>query len=47
MGRLIKPEEIAEVSDFILSDKSGMMTGVIIDYDQSVHGANYTPPRPE
>ena len=47
MGRLIEPKEIAEVSDFILSDKSGMMTGVIIDYDQSVHGANYTPPRPE
>jgi len=46
MGRLIKPNEIAEVSDFIISENSGMMTGVIIDYDQSVHGANYTPPRP-
>ncbi len=46
LGRLIKPKEIAEVSYFILSDKSGMMTGVIMDYDQSVHGANYTPPRP-
>lgn len=46
MGRLIKPKEIAEVSNFILSAKSGMMTGVIMDYDQSVHGANYTPPRP-
>jgi len=46
MGRLIKPNEVAEVSEFILSDKSGMMTGVILDYDQSVHGANYTPPRP-
>ncbi len=46
LGRLIKPQEIAEVSNFILSAKSGMMTGVIMDYDQSVHGANYTPPRP-
>ena len=46
LGRLIKTQEIAEVSEFMLSEKSGMMTGVIMDYDQSVHGANYTPPRP-
>lgn len=45
-GRLIKPDEVAEVVAFLVSAKSGMMTGTIIDYDQSVHGANYAPPRP-
>ncbi|MCG8604516.1 SDR family oxidoreductase [bacterium] len=45
-GRLIKPEEVAEVVAFLVSSDSGMMTGAIIDYDQSVHGANYAPPRP-
>lgn len=45
-GRLIKPEEVAELAAFILSEKSGVMTGAIIDYDQSVDGANYLPPRP-
>lgn len=45
-GRLIKPDEVAEVAAFLLSSKSGMMTGAIIDYDQSVDGANYSPPRP-
>lgn len=45
-GRLIKPSDIGELAYFILSDKSGLMTGSIIDYDQSVIGANYLPPRP-
>jgi len=38
-GRLIKPAEIAETLAFVLSDDAGMMTGSIIDYDQSVQGA--------
>ncbi len=38
-GRLIKPEEIAETLAFVLSDDAGMMTGTVIDYDQSVQGA--------
>ena len=38
-GRLIKPAEIAETLAFVLSDDAGMMTGAIIDYDQSVQGA--------
>lgn len=38
-GRLIKPAEIAETLAFVLSDDAGMMTGTIIDYDQSVQGA--------
>lgn len=39
MGRLIKPPEVAKVVAFYLSDESGMMTGNVIDYDQSVLGA--------
>jgi NAD(P)-dependent dehydrogenase (short-subunit alcohol dehydrogenase family) len=45
-GRLIKIADVAELAYFILSEKSGVLTGAIIDYDQSVHGANYLPPRP-
>lgn len=43
MGRLIKPPEVAELIVFLLSDRSGMMTGNIIDYDQSVQGAGDAP----
>ena len=39
MGRLIKPPEVAKVVAFYLSDESGMLTGNIVDYDQSVLGA--------
>lgn len=45
-GRLIKPAEVAEVAAFIVSDKSGMLTGAIIDYDQSVLGTYNSPPQP-
>ncbi len=37
-GRLIKPAEVAEVAAFLLSDRSGLMTGSIIDFDQNVLG---------
>lgn len=43
MGRLIKPPEVAKVVAFYLSDESGMLTGNIVDYDQSVHGAGNAP----
>jgi NAD(P)-dependent dehydrogenase (short-subunit alcohol dehydrogenase family) len=43
MGRLIKPPEVAKVVAFYLSDDSGMLTGNIVDYDQSVHGAGDAP----
>ncbi|MEA3184834.1 MAG: hypothetical protein QOJ74_1311 [Ilumatobacteraceae bacterium] len=43
MGRLIKPPEVAKVVSFYLSDESGMLTGNIVDYDQSVHGAGDAP----
>jgi NAD(P)-dependent dehydrogenase (short-subunit alcohol dehydrogenase family) len=37
-GRLIKPAEVAEVAAFLLSERSGLMTGSIIDFDQTVVG---------
>lgn len=37
-GRLIKTSEAAEVVAFLLSDRSGLMTGSIVDFDQSVVG---------
>lgn len=38
-GRLVKPREVAEVVAFLLSERSGLMTGSIIDFDQSIMGA--------
>ena len=47
-GRLIKTEELVRTLAFVLSDDAGMMTGAIIDYDQSVQGAGNQPvPGPE
>ena len=42
-GRLIKPPEAARTICFLLSDESGMMTGAILDFDQSVLGAGDSP----
>lgn len=39
-GRLIKPAEAAEVVAFLLSERSGMMTGSIVDFDQSIVGTH-------
>ncbi len=38
-GRLLKPNEVARAIAFLASDDSGMMTGSVIDFDQSVLGA--------
>ncbi len=47
-GRLIKTDELARTLAFVLSDDAGMLTGAIIDYDQSVQGAGPQPvPPPE
>ena len=43
MGRLVKPWEVANLIAFCLSDDSGLMTGNLIDVDQSVHGAGDPP----
>jgi NAD(P)-dependent dehydrogenase (short-subunit alcohol dehydrogenase family) len=37
-GRLIKTAEAAEFVALMLSEKSGLMTGAIIDFDQSIIG---------
>jgi len=37
-GRLLRPEDLAEMALFLLSDASCMMTGALIDYDQKVIG---------
>lgn len=44
-GRLLKVDEIAEAIAFLASDASGLMTGAVIDYDQTVQGAG-SPPQP-
>lgn len=47
-GRLIKPHEVAAAVAFLASDDAGVMTGSIIDYDQSIMGAGPQPvPTPE
>lgn len=39
-GRLIKPDEIARLVAYLLSDRSGLITGSIIDFDQNVLGTS-------
>lgn len=39
MGKLGQPDEIADFVVFLLSDRSGVVTGSIIDWDQNVIGA--------
>jgi NAD(P)-dependent dehydrogenase (short-subunit alcohol dehydrogenase family) len=38
MGRLGDPDEIADMVVFLLSDRSGVVTGSVIDWDQNVLG---------
>ncbi len=45
-GRLLKPTEVARAIAFLASDESGMMTGSIVDFDQSVIGAGSQPVPP-
>ena len=40
VGRLIDPAEVAKAVAFLVSDDSGIMTGSIINFDQSVWGAS-------
>ncbi len=39
-GRLLKMTEVAQVVAFLLSDRSGLMTGSVIDFDQHVVGTH-------
>ncbi|HHD7473797.1 TPA: SDR family oxidoreductase [Klebsiella oxytoca] len=45
-GRLIQPEEVARAVSFIASDESGLMTGSVIEFDQSVWGGYDQSPAP-
>ncbi len=45
MGRLVQPWEVANLVVFCLSEDSGLLTGNIIDVDQTVQGAG-DPPMP-
>jgi NAD(P)-dependent dehydrogenase (short-subunit alcohol dehydrogenase family) len=37
-GRLIEPDEVARAIAFLCSDESGLMTGAVIDFDQTIIG---------
>jgi NAD(P)-dependent dehydrogenase (short-subunit alcohol dehydrogenase family) len=39
-GRLIEPEEVARAIAFLCSAESGLMSGAVIDFDQTVIGTN-------
>jgi len=46
-GRLLAPQEVAKAVAFLASADSGMMTGSVINFDQSVWGAYpFAPPTP-
>jgi NAD(P)-dependent dehydrogenase (short-subunit alcohol dehydrogenase family) len=38
LGRLLRPEDIAPMVTYLMSDASQMITGSVIDFDQNVHG---------
>lgn len=39
LGRLLRPDDIAPMVTYLLSDAAAMITGSVIDFDQTVHGA--------
>ena len=45
-GRLLKPEEVARAAAFLLSAESGLMTGSLVDFDQTVNGCGDSPAMP-
>lgn len=46
-GRLIDPREVARAVAFLASDESGLMTGAVVNFDQSVWGGYDEPPTPD
>jgi len=38
-GRLVDPKEAARAVNFLVSDDAGLMTGSIVNFDQTVWGA--------
>ncbi len=39
MGMLVKPAHVAHLASYMLSERSGVMTGALVDFDQNVAGA--------
>jgi len=39
LGRLLRPDDIAPMVTYLLSDAAQMVTGSVIDFDQTVHGS--------
>ncbi len=46
-GRLLKTSEVARTIAFLASDESGMMTGSLVDMDQTVLGCSDTQAQPD
>jgi NAD(P)-dependent dehydrogenase (short-subunit alcohol dehydrogenase family) len=46
-GRLIDPAEVARAVAFLATEESGLMTGSVIEYDQSVWGGYDSGPAPK
>ena len=46
-GRILDPEEVAKAVLWMASEDSGMMTGTVINFDQSIWGAYDDAPVPE
>ena len=47
-GRLLAPTEVAKAVCFLASEDAGMMTGSVVNFDQSVWGGySFAPPTPE
>jgi NAD(P)-dependent dehydrogenase (short-subunit alcohol dehydrogenase family) len=38
LGRLLRPGDIAPMVTYLLSDAAAMVTGSVVDFDQTVHG---------
>ncbi len=45
-GRMLKVDEVSRAVAYLASEESGMMTGSIIDFDQSVLGCHESAPQP-
>jgi NAD(P)-dependent dehydrogenase (short-subunit alcohol dehydrogenase family) len=46
-GRLIDPREVAQAIAFLASGESGLMTGSVVNFDQSIWGAYENAPHPD
>jgi NAD(P)-dependent dehydrogenase (short-subunit alcohol dehydrogenase family) len=40
LGRLLRPDDIAPMATYLLSDAAQLVTGSVIDFDQTVHGSH-------